>query len=70
MAKTKEPRFTNARKVDLGDFIMRELAKRDPSLTAANVRRVCSHLYTRLRSRKGAEQFIGQKNLAAIRGEA
>lgn len=67
MAKAKEARFTNARKRDLGDFIMRQLQERDPSLTAANVRKVCSHLYSRLRTKKGVEEFLGQRNLAGIR---
>ena len=67
MSKPKDGRFTNARKKDLGDFIMRELQKRDPSLTANGVRKVCSHLYSRLRTKKGVEEFLGQRNLAGIR---
>lgn len=69
MAKEKSPRFTNARKIDLGDFVMRALTDRDPSLTAADVRKICSHLYTRLRTKEGAQDFIGQANLKAIRGD-
>lgn len=61
-----EPRFSNARKVDLGDFVMRKLAERDPSLTAGQIRKVCSHLYSRLRTKRGVGQFLGQKNISAI----
>lgn len=64
MGKPKEKRFTNARKRDLGDFIMRQLQERDPSLTVANVRKVCSHLYTRLRTKEGAAEFLEQKRLS------
>ena len=64
----KEQRFTNARKVDLGDFVMRKLVERDRTLTAAQVRKVCSHLYTRLRTKRGAKEFLGQRNIASIEG--
>lgn len=67
MSKEKEKRFTNARKKDLGDFVMRQLQQRDPSLTAANVRKVCSHLYSRLRTKKGVEEFLGQRQIAGIK---
>lgn len=65
MAESKEPRFTNARKRDLGDFVIRQLLLRDSALTPSMVRKVCSHLYTRLRGKEGAEDFRRQMVVAA-----
>ena len=65
MKKVKEPRFTNARKRDLGDFVMRQLVQRDATLTANQIRKVCSHLYTRLRTKEGAKELARQRELAA-----
>lgn len=60
---TKKERFTNPRKRDLGNYIIRELIRRDATLTPDNVRMVCSHLYTRLRTKKGKADFAIQATM-------
>lgn len=55
--------FTGARKIDLGDFIMRKLYERDRTLSEAQIRMVCSHLYNRLRTKKGKEDYEKMKVL-------
>lgn len=63
MVQNKEPRFTNARKVDLGDFVVRSLLLRDPSLKAGEVRKVCNHLYGRLRTKAGLLQLAKLRDM-------